>query len=324
MPNWIGDAVMAIPAISAIHEVYAETKIYIAAVESQRDIYNHLTFKPDGFIGLKSGKYSKNAKLINIVKADTIILFTNSFSSALEAFISGIPNRIGYRRDFRSPLLNQGIDKSPDKQHMIDYYNKLAEQTEITVNSTRPVLKAEKGIPDCLANTKYNKKKPLVGINPGAAYGEAKRWLPENFSKTAESLLNRGYQVVLFSGPGPELSSAREIARKQPEIINLAGKTSIEELINTIALCNLFITNDSGPMHLANALSIPVVAVFGPTDYHSTGPIQSQYRIITTDEECAPCMERVCPLKHHNCMKNITVDMVVSASLELLEQKGSL
>ena len=324
MPNWIGDSVMAIPALLSIHEHYPETEIYIAAVESQRDIYNHLTFKPDGFISLNSGKYLKNAKMISAVKADTILLFTNSFSSALEAYLSGIPKRIGYRKDLRSMLLNQSIIPSLEKQHMIDYYNELTEKIGVSVNSEVPVLKAKREIPQCLKQTSYNRQKPLIGINPGAAYGEAKRWVPENFSKTAEKLLNKGYQVVLFSGPGAELPSALEIAKSQPGIINLAGKTTLEELISTIAQCDLFITNDSGPMHIAGALSIPVVAIFGPTDHQSTGLRSGRYKIVTTNEECAPCMERICPLTHHNCMKNITVDIVLSASFELLNPKGVL
>lgn len=324
MPNWIGDSVMSIPALLSINKHYPKIEIFIAAVESQRDIYNHLTFKPDGFIGLRSGKYLKNAKMISKVQADTIILFTNSFSSSLEAHLSGIPNRIGYRKDLRSLLLSHSIIPGPEKQHMIDYYNRLTEKIGVSENFKVPALKANSEIPQCLKHTSYNKERPLVGINPGAAFGEAKRWLPENFAKTAEKLLNKGYQVVLFSGPGAELPSALEIAKSQPGIINLAGKTSLEELIGTIALCNLFITNDSGPMHIACALSIPVVAIFGPTDSQSTGPRNGRYKIVTTNEECAPCMERICPLTHHNCMKNITVDMVLSASLELLNPKGLL
>jgi len=159
----------------------------------------------------------------------------------------------------------------------------------------------------------YSKK--TIGLNPGATYGSAKRWYPKEFAKVADILSNEyGYDIVIFGGPN-EKEIAKEIEDNLhiKNFINLAGKTSIKELIEKIGGLSGFITNDSGPMHIAAAYGVPTVAIFGPTDYKETSQwMNEKGTIISKNLECSPCMKRVCPLKHHNCMKEITAKDVIS------------
>ncbi len=159
--------------------------------------------------------------------------------------------------------------------------------------------------------------KPTIGINPGATYGSAKRWYPEYFAEVANTL-GSDYHYIIFGGPN-ESDIAQKIAHNlKVPFTNLAGKTTIPQLIEHIAGCNLFITNDSGPMHVAAAYDVPIVALFGPTNDKETSPFTQKSRIVKLDLECMPCMKRVCPLQHHKCMKDLTPSMVVKAAKELL------
>jgi heptosyltransferase-2 len=161
-------------------------------------------------------------------------------------------------------------------------------------------------------------QKPILGINPGATYGSAKRWYPEEFAKVANALGEK-YDVIIFGGPGEE-EIAKDIEKKLTisNYQNLCGKLSIKELCEHIGGLDLFITNDSGPMHIAAAYNVPIVAVFGPTNYKETSPWGSNYKIVTKDLECAPCMKRECPLGHHECMKEIKAEDVLKAVKELV------
>jgi heptosyltransferase-2 len=165
-------------------------------------------------------------------------------------------------------------------------------------------------------------QKPLLGINPGATYGSAKRWYPEEFAKVAIALSSK-YDIILFGGKS-EIDIARDIEERLIDTKvfnyqNLAGKTSVEELIETIGTLDLFITNDSGPMHVSAAFSVPTVCIFGPTRHLETHQWMNDDEMLLRKEmDCSPCMKRVCPLKHHDCMKLIVADDV----LEVIEHKG--
>jgi heptosyltransferase-2 len=238
----------------------------------------------------------------------------------LEGFLAHIKQRIGYSTDSRGFLLTGKInlpDGNTVSHHRIYYFNLVSKSFGVNNDPGIPAFKRNDVSPRVLTNNGWTPNRLTIGINPGAAYGSAKRWLPERFAETAENFLKNNYQIVIFAGKGPEAETANIIAGKLPTAINIAGKTSLSELIESISSCNLFLSNDSGPMHIASALGVPIVAIFGSTDPSSTSPSGGFYRIVTTNEPCSPCLKRECPLKHHNCMKNITSRMVIEAFEDL-------
>jgi heptosyltransferase-2 len=319
MPNWIGDAVMALPSLKAIREHFQTAKLVVATNSHCADIYRYVDFPIEQLIVLEKRNILSNARKLRSFGFDIIIYFTNSFSSALEGFLAHIEQRIGYSTDSRGFLLTGKItpDRKTVRHHRIYYFNLVCKSFGVRNNIGIPILKRNNISPRVLTNNGWTPKRLTIGINPGAAYGSAKRWLPERFSETAEHFLKNNYQTVIFAGKGLESDTANIIAGKLPAAINMAGKTSLSELIESIASCDLFLTNDSGPMHIASALSVPIVALFGPTDPSSTSPSGGLYRIVTTNEPCSPCLKRECPLKHHNCMKKITSRMVIKALEDL-------
>jgi heptosyltransferase-2 len=163
---------------------------------------------------------------------------------------------------------------------------------------------------------------PFIGINPGASYGSSKRWYPEEFAKVALKLSSK-YNILIFGGPEEKII-AQDIENLLIEYgvsnyLNLAGKTSIEQLTERISELKLFITGDSGPMHLAAAKKIPTISIFGPTNHTETSQWKNQSSIIIKkDLDCQPCMKRKCPYGHHNCMKNVKAEEVIRAALEII------
>jgi heptosyltransferase-2 len=165
----------------------------------------------------------------------------------------------------------------------------------------------------------HHYERPTLGINPGATYGSAKRWYPEKFAEVARAYADR-YEIVIFGGPN-EVEMARDIEKHLEgiNITNLAGKTSVEQLCSMIGGLEVFITNDSGPMHVAAAYQVPTVAIFGPTNHTETSQWKNEKSVIVRHEmECSPCMKRECPLKHHECMKGITAGEVIKAVKNLI------
>jgi len=215
---------------------------------------------------------------------------------------------------WHSGLLLSHTPKIKADKHLVKQYSELAMVNTDSFDGESPLLK--------LYIKPQQFSKPTLGINAGATYGSAKRWYPERFAKVA-SAFNKEYDIIIFGGPN-EVEMAQEIESNLIELgvqnySNLAGKTDIEELCSNIAGCALFITNDSGPMHVAAAYSVPTVAIFGPTKYKETSQWKNEKSIIVRKEmACSPCMKRECPLGHHECMKNITAIEVIDAVKTLL------
>ena len=320
MPNWIGDVVMALPALKSISLHFPSAELIVATNLNCSDIFRYIDFYITQLLVLEKHKIFNNSKILRTHSFDAIILFTNSFSSALESKLSNIGHRFGYTKDCRGFLLSEKYhpEEQTKKLHHRFYYSALTKKFfGFDNDSDIPKLRKVSIPPNILEKNGWEQGRPAIGINPGAAYGSAKRWLPERFAETAEHFLNKKYQVIVFSGKGSEADNANRVAQKMKNVINLSGKTTLSELIESISFCDLFLTNDSGPMHIASALGIPLTAIFGPTDAVSTSPSGGIYNIVTTNEPCSPCMKRECPLKHHNCMKNISSTMVIDALEEL-------
>lgn len=250
----------------------------------------------------KSGNRYKN--LISLAKSigrvDLAISFRRSISSKFMIFFIKAKKKFNYRRLTKKEI------------HLCIRYNDFVNK----------VLNLQNEVGDLKLYFKpFNYGKPTLGINPGATYGSAKRWYPEEFAKIAIEM-SKKYDIVIFGGPA-ETNIAKDIenelvSNRITNYQNLAGKTTIPELIEKIAGLDLFVTNDSGPMHIAAAYKVKTIAIFGPTKFTETNQWNNPNgEIVTKNLDCAPCMKRVCPLKHHNCMKDITAADVLNVIIKL-------
>lgn len=330
MPNWLGDLVMATPVLKDLRDRWPEAKITAMCQNGVGNILvgnpyidEILNFKrPNGWIHrifhggvvepLKQGHY------------DLGILLTNSFSSAWFFWRGQVKNRVGYATHQRSLLLNYPVPfpENKEKQHLVITYKMLLTPLGIPLSDTSPELfitsEEKKEIQDSLVHFGVTKDSITVGINPGAAYGSAKCWLPERFKEVAKKLTEDPRVVVLFVGDKSGAPMINEICDGLSErVINLAGKTTLRELIGFIQASQVFLTNDSGPMHIASALGVPLVALFGSTSDITTGPYKGGI-VIHKRAACSPCYRRECPIDFR-CMTEISVGEVVQAIRKLMK-----
>jgi heptosyltransferase-2 len=346
--NWIGDAVLTIPAIKAIRKAFPDARIsllvrpWVAEIFEGNPDINEVILYEDRFNSI-TGKF-KLAMILRAKGFDTAILLQNAFDAALLAWLSGVPERIGYSRDYRRMLLTKAVpvktvpssqfpvlsskNKDIPKQHHVYYYmNLLKESLNIETKNIEPsIYLTEEEIQQ--AKNFFNSElgtqnsKLIVGINPGATYGSAKRWMPERFAELIHRIIGElDGRVVLF-GSKSEVEIVREISSKfqvpSSKLLNMTGKTTLRELAALISECDAFITNDSGPMHIASALHVPIVAMFGSTDKRITGPIGEGHKVVSKDISCSPCLQRECPEGHLKCMTDITTEDVFNALLKVL------
>src|SRR5262245_60084182 len=254
---------------------------------------------------------------------DLALLLPNSFESALMMFLGGIPRRIGYATDGRRWMLTQSIAPAPPStQHQVEYYLDLVKLLSATTHKPSVEIQAtheERAAARKLLSAEgIANGAPFLVLNPGAAYGSAKRWHEDRFADVAENLAtDLGLQVALIGSEAerPIAEQIRDRINRKPAV--LSGKTSLETLIGVLAEASLMITNDSGPMHIAAALGTPTVAVFGSTDDRVTGPVGAQTRIVKTPVDCSPCLLRECPIDHR-CMERVSVSALDRAARELL------
>ena len=335
--NWIGDAVMSLPALQALRLQFPDSHIAILARPWVVDLYRGEPFcdemivydAPRGWKGIRRGFTVANE--LSRRHFDCAVLLQNAFEAALLAWNARIPVRIGYDRDGRGLLLTHRIpvpklDEIP--RHQRFYYLELLKRAELLpaypadplVAFTRPAEAAGRGR-ELFRRSGFEGR--VIGVSPGAAFGSAKRWLPERFAQAAGSVARqRGASVAIFGSReeavlGAEV--AQMIAAEGIEAGSFAGKTTLREFIDMAAACDLFLTNDSGSMHIASALGIPTVAVFGPTDEFATGPAGDLHRILRQPVDCAPCHLRGCPIDHR-CMTGVTAESAANAARELLKQ----
>ena len=322
--NWLGDAVMSLPAIRAIRQVFPHAHIAIAARPWVADLYARET-SIDRIIPYTGSRRAFAARL-RAERFDGAILLQNAFDAALIAWLAGIPERIGYNRDARGLLLTRAIrvpEPGEIPRHERFYYLELLRRAGLIERF--PVTDAIRleGIEAARESGAHHLAElgiagPVIGISPGAAYGNAKRWLPERFAEVAGTVLRSA--AVLVFGSASERSLCEEVAanlsRCHMEARNLAGETTLGEFIDLAAACRLFLTNDSGAMHVASALAVPTVAVFGATDDATTGPTGPLARVVREHAECSPCLLRDCPIDHR-CMTRVTADKVAAVALEL-------
>jgi heptosyltransferase-2 len=317
LPNWLGDAVMATAAIETLCEHFPQARLTLVgsfvSVEALKHhpmcVKAHVdTTKQGGNRLLNTYRFAKK-----IGPHDAAVSFRNQPHASLLLKWTGTPRTIARKSWHASLLLSDAVPLSRN-EHLVRQYERLADRLTGTAAEPGPLR---------LFIPPRSYERPTLGINPGATYGSAKRWYPEKFAAVAAHFSTR-FDIVIFGGPG-EMKMADAIENDLREYgvknyVNLAGKTTIEELCAAIGGLSLFVTNDSGPMHVAAAYRIPTVAIFGPTRHTETSQWKNPKSAIVRHEmECAPCMKRECPLKHHECMKSIGADEVIEAAEKLVD-----
>jgi heptosyltransferase-2 len=307
--NWIGDAVMSLPALRAIRQRYPEAEITILAKPWVADLYQDWQIIP-----FEGASWSLIRRLRR-ERFDLAILFPNSFSSAAIVWLAGVKRIVGYARDGRSLLLTDAIP-TPAPLHERYYYLELLRRAGI-IDSVPEVPEilfdgiAEARVRGEALFREAGVALPVVGLSPGAAFGTAKRWLPERFAEAARRLAQQMTGSVAVFGSASEKALCDEVGRAAGGR-SFAGATSLRAFIDMTAACDVFLANDSGAMHIAAALGVPSVTVFGPTNEVATGPTGSRAVIVREPVECAPCGKRECPIDHR-CMTRVTVDHVITA-----------
>jgi heptosyltransferase II len=317
-PNWLGDAVMALPALAAVRRAFEARTLVLAAPGPVAAIFAERTpAAPDEILTIDR---DRELEQLRAARGDALLLLTNSFGSAWIARRSGIPERWGYRAAGRGFLLTRGVPRPKGKVHQIEYYLALARGLGIAVPElaeARPELQptpaASARADTLLAAAGVDPAATIVGFAPGAAYGQAKRWPPNRVAQVIAALANAGVTSVLV-GARDDRPAARAIESTLPpgtRVVDLIGRTSVRELIGVVARCAAFVSNDSGAMHVAAALGVPLTAIFGPTDERATAPAGNA-DVIRRDVFCRPCMLRDCPIDHR-CMKRIDVESVLTS-----------
>ena len=330
--NWLGDAVMSLPAIRVIRQVCPTAEIALVARPWVAELYARES-AIDRVIPCPSprsfGERRAFAASLRQEHFDAAFLLPNSFDVALTAWLARIPERLGYARDGRSWLLTRAIPRPEPgdiPRHERFYYLELLRRAGLIEHFPETSAIRLEGIPAAREAGAARLRElgvsgAAIGVSPGAAYGDAKRWLPEGFAESARAAAAALNGTVLTFGSAAERELCESVATvlrgRGVEVRNLAGSTTLTEFINLAAVCRLYLTNDSGAMHVASALSVPTVAIFGATDDVTTGPTGPLARVVREPAECSPCLLRNCPIDHR-CMTRVTPERVAAVSLELI------
>lgn len=337
--NWIGDAVMCLPALTEIRRRFPNARITLLARPWVAGLYDNSLV--DDILPYNLARGAKDipakyrlAQHLRQMDFDCAILLPNSFETAALVWAARIPVRIGYARDGRGLLLSDPI--APPKpgeipEHQRYYYLELLRRAGLIERLPEVEAIRLPGIEHLVRQGRDLLTRQLpgdnwIGVSPGAAYGTAKRWLPERFAEAAIDLARQtSSNVALFGSPNERAlceQIATVIAAEGVNVHNFAGETKLDEFIAMAAACLAFLTNDSGAMHVASALGVPTVTVFGATDHVATGPTGPFARIVREPVECSPCLLRECPIDHR-CMKAVSASRVVREALELIRLKPS-
>jgi heptosyltransferase-2 len=327
--NWVGDAVMSLPALRALRRQFPKAHVSILAKPWVADLYAREGFCDDLIPYTARTLFEKwsTARALRGRSFDTAILLQNAFEAAAIAYYAGIPERIGYARDGRGFLLTRAVPvPKPGEipRHESFYYLELLRRAGI-VDELPPNEEIRlDGSPAARSAgldrfRKLGLGEVVIGVSPGAAYGTAKRWLPERFAESANQVARElGASVAIFGSKDERALCESVAASIATSVKNFAGETTLAEFIDLAAACRVYLTNDSGAMHIASALGVPTVAVFGATDDLATGPTGRLAKVVREPVECSPCLKRECPIDHR-CMTRVSAVRVADTALDLLK-----
>ena len=326
-PNWLGDAVMALPALAAVRR-HAPGVVILAAPSSVAPLFEERTEgAPDEILTVDP---HREVEQLRGSRADGILLLPNSFGSAWVASRSGIRERWGYRALARGWLLTKSVPRPRGAVHQARYYLELVRRLGYEAPDTPARIDALPATVEratsLLRDAGVHPDEPLVGFAPGAAYGHAKRWSPGRVANVIQALAASHRARSVLVGAADDRDTGRAIESLLPSsvrVVNLIGRTSLRMLVGVLACCDAFVSNDSGAMHVAAALGVPLTAIFGPTDERVTSPAgPRQADVLLRDVFCRPCMLRECPIDHR-CMKRIAAqDVIASVAQHLQAARG--
>ncbi|MFC1868975.1 lipopolysaccharide heptosyltransferase II [Thermodesulfobacteriota bacterium] len=333
--NWVGDMVISLPALEAVRKNFPASNIVVLARPWVIPLIEHHP-AVDRIIPLRNGmgrltdliEIIRIAGLLRSMKFDLAILFQNAFEAALLAYLGGVRFRVGYNTNGRRLLLTHAVirDKGILKLHQVEYYLSILKAMGWEAKKVDPALSvSEKDMEDIhsLLNSEGIKRDDVVvGLSPGAIFGPAKRWPPERFAAIGNWAQERWMAKVVVTGSAGEQEICEKLAGfMKHTALNLCGRTDLRQAMGLIKRCQFFVTNDSGLMHVAAALNVPTVAIFGSTDHLATGPLSRTSRIVRHNVECAPCLKPECPTDF-KCMLEIKPDEVWKELEKLKEESG--
>jgi heptosyltransferase-2 len=321
-PNWVGDAVMALPALEALKENLPASAIYVLAkpwvlpvFEDHPAVDAVLPYRKDASYPRALLQVLSAASELKRFRFDLAVLLQNAFEAALLAWLTSIPTRVGYNTDGRGLLLSHAVPRQKDKAgHQVEYYLRILQGVNWKADSRDPRLqigghKAARAR-SLLLSLGVREGDFLLGLGPGATYGPAKRWPPERFAAVADMAAERwGAKVVVLGSAGERDIGDEVAAAMKAPALNLCGRTGLDEAAAVLRQCRAFVTNDSGLMHLAAALDVPTVAIFGSTDPVATGPRSAKARVVRHPLDCSPCLKPDCA-DGCRCLQSIAAEEV--------------
>jgi heptosyltransferase II len=339
-PNWVGDAVMAIPALEAIRRMRTGDEICVLARPAVADLFSGQPFADRilqyDFRGRHAGWLGRE-RLAGELRKENFgigVLLQNAFDAAWLAWRANIPERIGYARDARGPLLTKAIrvpQKGEIPKHESHYYLEMLHRAG-WIERPAAIPPIHLLVPDAARASARSTLRSAgaregawrCAIAPGASYGAAKCWPPERFAHLADRLISEcGADVIFFGTPGEKEIAARICSMMKSRAISLVGETSMRDLAALFSSCSVFIGNDSGAMHVAAAAGLPVIGIFGSTNPEGTAPVTEQFTLIREAVSCSPCFLRRCPVDHR-CMTRIAADYVFAAAARVKNSSGNL
>jgi len=313
-PNWLGDAVMALPAVRNLKTMLGDDPLTVAAPEKLAALWRKCPFV-DQVIALEQPRNLQvTVRQLRGGKFSSAVLLPNSLRSAAEAWRAGIPQRLGYARGGRGLLLTHTIPapaRNPARLHQCFYYLDLVTALGGPSDASVPKLRKEAALVTGLRGL-------VLAICPGAEYGPAKRWPVENFVAVARHFIATRKAKIVLLGAAADVPIAEEFARQLPEVQNRVGKTSLDEFMAALVSARLVLCNDSGAMHAASALGVPTLAVFGSTEPQLTGPMDELSLVLRHHVPCSPCFLRECPIDFA-CMRGITPEAAIFTAEAMLK-----
>lgn len=329
-PSWVGDGVMAQPLYRRLHERNPGVELHVFAPAWTLPLLARMPevakahLNPFGHGQLRLGERWRVARELAKETFDQVVVLPGSLKAALIPFMAGIPLRTGFTGEMRYGLLNdlRELDEH-ELPTMVERFCILAEAPRHALQRPIPYPSLQgstaKGA-EAASRIGLNLDKPAIALCPGAEYGPAKRWPARHFAALSRMLHEAGFQVWLF-GSGKDQEIGDEISRLSSDIaINLCGKTGLDEAIDLLALCKLAVCNDSGLMHVAAALNLPLVALYGSSSPDFTPPLSDKAEIVTLGLDCSPCFERQCPYQHLRCLEDMQPQRVLQACEQLLNR----